>query len=77
MDFTKTPPFDCEVRSKFLTAENKFGAKIHKRLCVVYSEEHVMNVQKVQWWQLFKEGRASMHDGEREHRPHSEINEML
>ncbi len=50
MDFTKTPFSDCEVRSiiKFLTAENKSGAEIHKRLCAVYDEKHIMNVLNVQ-----------------------------
>ncbi len=52
MDFMESPSSDCEVRSiiKFLTAKNKSGAKIHRRLCVVYDEEHFMNVQNVQWW---------------------------
>ncbi len=53
MDFTKTPPYDCEVRNmiKFLTAKNKSGAKIHRRLRVVHGEENIMNVQNVQWCQ--------------------------
>ncbi len=61
MDFTKTPPSDYEVRNiiKFLTAENKSGAKIHRRFAV-YGEEHVMNVQNVQRWQtMFKVGRKA------------------
>ncbi len=49
----------------FLIAENKSGAKIHRKLCAVYGEEHVMNVRNVQWWQkMFKEGRTSVHDKE-------------
>ncbi len=42
MNFTKTLPSDCEVRSiiKFLIAKNESGAEIHGRSCVVYSEEH-------------------------------------
>ncbi len=58
MDFTKTLPSDYKARSiiRFLTVENKSGAEIHCRLCVMYGEEHVMNVRNVQWWQkMFKE----------------------
>ncbi len=79
MDFKKTLPFDCEVRSiiKFLIAENKSGTKIHWRLCAVYGEEHKMNVQNVQWWQkMFKDGRTSTYDKEQEGRPWLEIDEM-
>ncbi len=79
MDFTKTLPSNCEVRSiiKYLTAKNKSGAEIHQRLWVVYGEGHVMNVQNVQQWQeMFKEGRTSTHDKEWEGRLHLEIDKI-
>ncbi len=79
MDFRQTPFSNCEVRNiiKYLTAKNKSGAEIHCQLCVMYSEEQVINVRNVQWWQkILKEGRRSTHDAEQESRPHSEIDEM-
>ncbi len=80
MDFMKTPPSDCKARSiiKFLTAKNKSGAKIRRRLWVVYDEEHIMNGRNVQWRQkVFKEeGTSSMlstlHKS-RWHKNHSEM----
>ncbi len=63
MDFMKTTPSDCEVRSmiKFSTVINKSGAEIYRRLCIIYSEEHLTNVQNVHRWEkMFNNGRTSI-----------------
>ncbi len=77
MEFIKTPPSKCEVKSiiKFLTAKKCSAAKIYRRLWAVYGKNNVMVERNVDWWEkMFPDGKTSAHDEDWTGRPPTTIN---
>ena len=58
-------PTKCELRGviRFLQAEGRSAAEIHRRMSKVYGESFMSDGSVREWCRKFKEGRTDVHDG--------------
>ena len=64
MAATIDAPAKCESQSviRFLQAEGRSAAEIHRRMSKVYSENFMGNGSVWEWCRKFKEGWTNVHD---------------
>ncbi len=64
MATTIDAPAKCELRSviRFLQAEGRSVAEIHRRMSKVYGEKFISDGSVREWCRKFKEGRTDVHD---------------
>jgi transposase len=64
MAATIDAPAKCELRSviRFLQAEGRSAAEIHRRMSKVYGENFMSDGSVREWCRKFKEGRTDVHD---------------
>ena len=57
-------PAKCELRSviRFLQAEGRSAAEIHRRMSKVYGENFMRDGSVREWCRKFKKGRTDVHD---------------
>jgi hypothetical protein len=64
-------PASCEICAviRFLHGKNVSAAKIHRELCMAYSQNVMNEGTVIEWCRMLKTGRTDVHNEERSGRP--------